>query len=208
MRAPLPSLRVIRVIVVSPGDVAAERKRLAMVVEELNRGLAPALGVEITLWRWETDASPGLHLRGPQGLIDDEMWLEHADFVIGIFWNRLGTPLPNAESGTAHELRRAWSLWRTTGRPQVLVYFCERRARLRTTSEAAQLHALFEFREAMPDEQMRWQYNSMTEFEREVRQHLTRHLLHGAPPLVEIASEAGALESVLERAWIDPEARR
>ena len=178
-----------------------------MVVEELNRGLAPEIGFEVKLWRWETDASPGLHLRGPQGLIDDEMELEHADVVIGVFWNRLGTPLPNAESGTAHELRRAWNLWRTSGRPQVLVYFCERRVRLKTTSDAAQLHALFEFREAMPAEQMRWQYETMTGFEREVRQHLTRHLLRLAKPVIEIASEARALENVLQPVWIDPESR-
>jgi hypothetical protein len=150
------SRRVVNVIAVSPGDVAAERKRLATVVDELNRGLAPELGFELRLWRWETDASPGLHPQGPQGLIDEEMRMEQADVVVGIFWNRLGTPLPTAESGTAHELRRAWDHWKKTGWPQVFLYFCERRARLKTASEATQLLALFTFREAIPPEQMRW----------------------------------------------------
>jgi hypothetical protein len=189
------------VIVVSPGDVAAERRRLAMVIDELNHGLAPELGLQVRLWRWEADASPGLHLQGPQGLIDDDMRMEHADVVIGIFWNRLGTPLPDAESGTAHELRRAWDLWRTTGRPQVFVYFCERRARLKTTSEAAQLHALFSFQEAMPPEQMRWHYETMTTFERDVRQHLTRHLLKLARPVIEIVSAELSLKSLRQDAW-------
>lgn len=159
-----------------------------MVIDELNRGLAPELGYEIELWRWEVDASPGLHLQGPQGLIDDDMRMDDADVVVGIFWNRLGRPVPDAESGTAHELRQAWSLWRSSGRPQVFVYFCQRRVRLTTVAEAAQLHALFTFREAMPAEQMRWDYATMMDFERDVRQHLTRHLLRLARSIVDIAS--------------------
>lgn len=195
------SARLIRVIAVSPGDVVRERKRLAAVVEELNGRLAFELGFELRLWRWETDASPGLHLKGPQGLIDDAMALEDADVVVGIFWNRLGTPTQTAKSGTAHELLRAWELWRKTGRPQVFVYFGERKARLKTTSEAAQLLALFEFRDAMPPEQMRWQYGTLHDFEREVRQHLTSHIMKLArtpePPedqAVSLATVAGFME--------------
>jgi hypothetical protein len=59
--------RVLRVVAVSPGDVVVERKRLQKVVDELNRRLAPAHGCLLSLWRWETDAHPGLHLEGPQG---------------------------------------------------------------------------------------------------------------------------------------------
>lgn len=172
-----------------------------MVVDELNRSLARELSYEVELWRWEVDASPGLHLEGPQGLIDDGMRMEDADLVIGIFWNRLGTPVPEAESGTAHELRRAWSQWRTAGRPQVFVYFCERKVRLKTVTEAAQLHALFRFREAIPAEQMRWQYATTMDFERDVRQHLTRYLLRLARPMIDIASGELGRTTVPQDTW-------
>ncbi len=198
---PSGAQRVVNVVVVSPGDVAGERRRIATVIEELNRGLAPELGLALKLWRWETDASPGLHFLGPQGLIDEDMRLESADLVVGIFWNRLGTPVFDAESGTAHELHRAWNLWSKTGRPQVFVYFCERRARLKTAAEAAQLQALFTFREAIPAEQMRWQYESVTSFERDVRQHLTRYLLKLARPAIEILREEVAVTTVRESTW-------
>jgi hypothetical protein len=195
------SPRIVNVIAVSPGDVAPERKRLATVIDELNRGLAPALGLVLKLWRWETDASPGLHLEGPQGLIDEEMCVHDAHVVVGVFWNRLGTPVPDAESGTAHELRRAWELWKNDGRPQVFIYFCERRARLKTTAAAAQLLALVTFREALPREQMYWEYDSVTAFERAVREHLTRHLLKLARTMDEAVNEKVVVQSLREDAW-------
>jgi hypothetical protein len=141
---------VIRVVAVSPGDVQNERERLQQVVDGLNRTLAPSRGCRLSLWRWETDAHPGLHLEGPQGLIDAAMAIEDADVVIGIFWTRFGTPTGDADSGTEHELRRAWAAWRERGRPQVKVYFCERESRAKRAAEAQQLARLLAFREAMP----------------------------------------------------------
>src|SRR5436190_19876431 len=131
--------RVVRIVAVSPSDVKRERELLALVVEELDRRVARAHGCRLSLWRWETDAHPGLHVEGPQGLIDGAMRIEDADVVVGIFWKRFGTPTHDASSGTEHELRRAWSAWQERGRPQVMVYFCERKSRQKNAADAAQL---------------------------------------------------------------------
>jgi tetratricopeptide (TPR) repeat protein len=170
-------VRVVRVVAVSPGDVRAERNRLEVVVDELNRGIARERGCRLSLWRWETDAHPGLHLEGPQGLIDDAMGIDDSDVVVGIFWKRFGTPTSDAGSGTEHELRRAWSAWQQRRRPQVMVYFCDRKHLPRDTAEAAQLQQLLSFREALPNEQLWWRYVTVADFERSVRQHLTAFLL-------------------------------
>jgi hypothetical protein len=140
--------RVVRVVAVSPGDVQPERERLEVVVDELNAGVARERGCRLSLWRWETDAHPGLHVEGPQGLIDDAMRIEDADVVVGIFWRRFGTPTLGAGSGTEHELRRAFSAWKQRARPQMMVYFGERKYMPRNSAEAAQLS----FREAMPEQ--------------------------------------------------------
>src|SRR5450755_4147349 len=100
-------VEVVRVVVVSPGDVAAERKAVVSVVDELNRRVAADKGCRLSVWRWETDARPGLHLEGPQGLIDERMQIADSDVVIGIFWKRFGTPTGDAQSGTEHELRKS-----------------------------------------------------------------------------------------------------
>jgi hypothetical protein len=169
--------RVVRVVVVSPGDVRAARDRLEAVVDELNRGVARERGCRLSLWRWETDAHPGLHGEGPQGLIDDAMRIEDADVVIGIFWRRFGTPTLDAGSGPEHELRRAWSAWRENGRPQVMVYFCQRPYMPKSTADAAQQQQVLRFREAMPEQQLWSTYATAGDFERAAREHLMAFVL-------------------------------
>jgi tetratricopeptide (TPR) repeat protein len=175
--------RVVRVVAVSPGDVQAERDRLKAVIDELNHGVARDRGCRLSLWRWETDAHPGLHVEGPQGVIDDAMCIEDADVVVGIFWKRFGTPTLDASSGTEHELRHAFSAWTKRGRPQVMVYFCDRGYMPRDTAEAAQLQQVLSFREALPTEQLWWRYVTVADFERAVRKHLTDFVLDLQPAL-------------------------
>jgi hypothetical protein len=143
-----------------------------MVIDELNRDLAPSRGQRFHLWRWETDAHPGIHLEGPQGLIDETMKIEDADVVIGIFWQRFGTPTGDSLSGTEHEMRRAWNAWRERGRFRIMVYFSERKSRPTSAAEARQLQELLSFRETMPNEQFWWTYEKPVHFERAVRLHL------------------------------------
>jgi hypothetical protein len=44
-----------------------ERDRLELVADELNDGVAQECGCRLSLWRWETDAHPGLHVEGRRG---------------------------------------------------------------------------------------------------------------------------------------------
>ncbi len=60
-------IRIVRIVLSSPGDVTAERDAFAKVVEELNRGTAAELGLRLELYLWETDAYPSFHPEGPQG---------------------------------------------------------------------------------------------------------------------------------------------
>ena len=114
----------IRVVLVSPGDVVKERAAAKRVVDELNGTIARG---RLALWRWESDARPGMHPEGPQGVIDELMDMASADLVIGVFWKRFGTATHDADSGTEHELRAAWSAWRERGHPDVMVYFSDSR---------------------------------------------------------------------------------
>jgi hypothetical protein len=98
----------LRVVLVSPGDVQAERLAAEAVVKELNRGEAEDRGVVLSLWRWETDSFPGLHLEGPQGQIDEHMRIEDAALVVGVFCGRFGTPTNEADSGTNTSFAARW----------------------------------------------------------------------------------------------------
>ena len=94
-------VNLFRIVVASPGDVQAERDALPAVLEELNRGLAATQNLRLELGRWETDAYPGFHLEGPQGLIDPILRIEDCDVLLGIFWKRFGTPTADAGSASA-----------------------------------------------------------------------------------------------------------
>ena len=123
-RKPMEMKHVIRVVLASPSDTQAERDEVSVVIGNLNQMHRDAGSpVLIELWRWETNAYPGLHLKGPQGLIDDSLRIEDADVLIGVFCQRFGTPVADAASGTAHEIQRAITAWNAKGAPQVMIYF-------------------------------------------------------------------------------------
>ena len=53
----MPQVRILRIVVASPGDVQAERNVLPAVIDELNNGIARDRGLRLELSRWETDVS-------------------------------------------------------------------------------------------------------------------------------------------------------
>jgi hypothetical protein len=169
-----PAKRVLRVVVASPSDVQKERNSLPVVLGELNDGIADYLGLELKLWRWETDAYPGFHADGPQGQIDRIMRIEDADIVIGIFWTRFGTAGVDGRTGTEHELLRAYETWQQRGLPHIMVYFSEQAHK---HVDAEQLLALQRFKQRLPKEGLWWSYAGASKFADVVRKHLTRLLL-------------------------------
>ena len=179
--APNSKERQLRVVVASPTDVADERERLSGVVDALNDEVAPFYGCRLKLLRWEQDVRPGMHTEGAQGLIDSFLDIPAADVVIGIFWRRFGTPTNDSDSGTEHELRRAWQAWKTEGRPDVMVYFREEAYLPTTSDEAEQWARVLRFREEMPFEQLWWGYPDVAAFAERVRKHLNM-LLKGTQP--------------------------
>lgn len=188
----------VRIVMVSPGDVADERAVAHSVVDELNRGVAAVRGCRLSLWRWETDARSGMHLDGPPGLIDELMDIEDADVVVGVFWKRFGTPTGDADSGTEHELRRAWAAREDQGRPEVMVYFCVRPYSPKTSEETTQWGRVLDFRRELPTQQLWWHYTTVRQFEQLLREHLTRFVLSGvaAPERVTVPDPAPAEAAV------------
>ena len=69
-------VRLLRIVVASPSDVQSERDAVSEVVDDLNRGTASERMLRIELSRWETDAYPGFHPEGPQGLIDKTLRIQ------------------------------------------------------------------------------------------------------------------------------------
>jgi len=170
-------VEILRVVVASPGDVQAERDTLSIVVDELNRTIASASGVRLEVTRWEKDAYPGFNVEGPQGLIDPVLRIEDCEVFIGIFWNRFGTPVRGAQSGTEHEFTCAYEAWKENSSPHIMFYFNQEPFIPASAEEVDQMARVIEFQRTFPSEGLWWPYSGPLQFERVVREHLTRFIL-------------------------------
>jgi hypothetical protein len=177
----MSQVRKLTIVVASPGDVQAERDALPGVIEELNNGIAGDRGLLLELARWETDAYPGFHIAGPQGLIDPILNIEDCDILIGIFWKRFGTATKDGQTGTEHEFQKACEAWDKSGRPQIMVYFNQKAASPQSVEEADQWRRVLEFREGFPKEGLWWPYINKSQFEKQIRQHLTKFIIQELP---------------------------
>lgn len=173
-------MRHLRIVLASPSDVQPERDVLPGVIEELNRGLGAVLGVDLKLYRWETDACPGFHPEGPQGLIDPILRIEDSDLLIGIFWKRFGKPTKGAGSGTEHEFLTAYEAWKKAGRPQIMMYFKEAPYSPKTREETEQWGKVLDFKANFPKEGLWWPVKTTNKFKELVRQHLSGWLRDNA----------------------------
>ena len=180
-----------RVILIAPDDVENELEAIRTVVEQANQ-LRPR--ERLTIWNWRTDATPGMHLDGPQGLTDKQMRISEADLVIAVFWSRLGTPVKDEDSGTAHELRLAWKSWKATGKPTVWIYFCMRAIPQSAYEDPDQFPKLVSFRKSLPKEQVFSEFESVEELQRDFTKHLGIWLNENDPEPID---EPGILKGVL-----------
>jgi hypothetical protein len=188
MEAESSQVRVLRVVLASPGDVKAEREVLPRVLDELNRGVAADRGLRLELSRWETDAYPGFHPEGPQALIDPILRVDDCDMLVGIFWRRFGTPVKGSLSGTEHEIRKAYEAWKRTGRPHIMIYFSQRGYTPKSREETDQWGQVLEFKQNFPAEGLWWHYKGKAQFESLAREHLTQ-VLRNQFPAKQLASE-------------------
>lgn len=80
---------VFKVMIASPGDVAAERNVIREVITEWNNVNADARRTVLLPVGWETHSVPEMGDR-PQAIINKQI-LGGCDLLVGVFWTRLGT---------------------------------------------------------------------------------------------------------------------
>ena len=114
------TVRLIRVFVSSPGDVAEERKALDHVVASINRTDGQTRGVRLELFRWEQDVVPRIG-PPPQQVVDDQT--PAYDIYIGIMSTRFDTPTGRHGSGTEKEFKDALKNRKVAGMPWIVFYF-------------------------------------------------------------------------------------
>jgi WD40 repeat protein len=129
----------LRIFISSPGDVAAERRRAALVIEKLAKDYARFFKIEPYLWETEPMLASG-HFQ------DAILAPGETDILILILWARLGTPLPEEKyrgidgrtpvTGTEWEFETALAAHQRRGTPDLLAYKKKASPKAEYTSES------------------------------------------------------------------------
>lgn len=118
----MDNVKLIKCFIGSPSDVSEERKACDEVIAAINREVGDEKGVRIETIRWEKDSHPAIGDDG-QAVINSQLHPENADFFIGIFWCKFGSPTLRAESGTEEEFNLAYERWLNTHSNKIQFYF-------------------------------------------------------------------------------------
>jgi formylglycine-generating enzyme required for sulfatase activity len=177
--------KTVRVVVVCPGDVADERERVRRIAADIERSWGDWLGLShMRVWSWDTDAHPGFHPQGAQGVIDEQMKITDCDLVIGIFWQRLGTrdDKLGGKTGTEHEIGLAEEALKNSNRPAVWIYVSDRPPEIRETSGWFGYAQLKEYVDEVGRRGLVRHYLLPEEFGDRVRRDLEEYLKRRFPP--------------------------
>lgn len=168
---------VLRVLVASPSDVPDARNAVEDALHSWNRVHATTRNVVLLPWRWETDSVPllGGH---PQEIINAQ-GVEGADIVVALFGSRLGSPTPDAVSGTVEEIERAVN----SGKP-VHLYFS--RAPLPHDVDTAQLEGLRNFKNKIRERGLLGEFDDIRQLENQIWSAIEHDLAKIDPSITEV----------------------
>ena len=176
-----------KIFVASPGDVKEEREIVSLITGEIDGNFSERFQTKFKTIRWETDSWPDFG-EDAQDVINKQ--IGEYDVFVGIMLKRFGTPTNRASSGTEEEFERAYNCFRKFGRPKIMFYFKTTPFYTTHLEELDHLIKVINFRKKLEDlGGLYWEYNDSLEFERNVRQHLTKQVLSSFEPILSARPE-------------------
>jgi len=156
---------LVRGLVASPGDVPKERQAVTDVIVAWNATHSWDRAIIIEPVKWESHSVP---LQGdrPQSLINKQL-LRKCDFLVGVFWTRLGTDTGVAPSGTVEEIREF-----IAEKKPVLLYFSDQPV-APGSIDPAQWEKLQAFKKEMRGAGLQQDYSDVNDFRLSLFRHLT-----------------------------------
>ena len=156
--------KVLRVMIVSPSDVAKERELITDVIQEWMDAKSDDKRIVTMPLKWETHSAPELNKR-PQEIINTEV-VDLCDFAIGVFWSRIGTPTGLYQSGSIEEIDRIGK-----ANKLVLCYFSKIGKPVEEI-DIEQLNKLNEFKKNTYKNGLVYSYRDIVDFKENLRKHL------------------------------------
>ena len=154
-----------RCLLVSPGDVEAERGAVSELVGQWNAQVGPVLGCRVELVRWETHAVPDASDE-PQKVLNRQI-VDDCDFGMAVFWARLGSATSSHKSGSVEEIDRLLERG-----ARVLIYFNVAPIPQERLQDQ-QFSQLQEFKKRMQSRGLLGSYNGIPDLRTQIQLHLT-----------------------------------
>jgi len=189
--------KVFNVMIASPGDVASERSIIRDVIYEWNAVHSSSRNIVLLPVGWESHSSPEMGGK-PQEIINHQV-LDKCDFLVGVFWTRIGTPTSEYASGTVEEIEKHIK----TEKPAML-YFSSQPVALDSV-DTKQVEALKKFKESCQSRGLYESYDSHADFKEKFYRHLQLKL-NEHPMFKDIETEA--IGDVIESSTILPQLSR
>lgn len=154
---------ILRALIASPGDLLEERVAIPEVIAAWNATHSWPRAAIIEPVKWESHSVP-LQEGRPQALINQQLG-DFCDFLIGLFWTRLGTNTGVAASGTVEEIQE----FIAADKP-VLLYYSKKA--LPHDLDIEQFEKLKAFKKEMRPKGIQHDYDNLVD----LRGNLDRHL--------------------------------
>lgn len=167
------SANVYKVFLASPSDVPKERQIARDTIQRWNELHSEKAGVILQAIGWETHSYSAMGERA-QGVLNKQI-LKDSDFLIGMFWTRIGTPTGEHESGTLEEIREHIN----AGKP-AMICFSDQPVQMGSVNQE-QYNKLMEFKAECYDKGLVSTYETLESFKNIVHDSLVRRANSGDP---------------------------
>ncbi|MGI2125719.1 hypothetical protein [Shewanella oncorhynchi] len=160
------SANVYKIFLASPSDVAKERQVARDTINKWNELHSEETGIILQAIGWETHSFSSMGDRA-QGVLNKQI-LQDADFLIGMFWTRIGTPTGDHESGTLEEIKEHID----AGKP-AMICFSDQPVQMGSV-EQEQYNKLMEFKKECYGKGLVTGYDSLEAFKIIINDSLVR----------------------------------
>lgn len=156
--------KVFNVMIASPGDVASERTIIRDVIYEWNAVHSESRNIVLLPIGWESHSSPEMG-SSAQDIINKQV-LDKCDFLVGVFWTRIGTATSEYASGTVEEIEK-----HIASEKPAMLYFSSQPVALDSV-ELKQVEELNEFKKSCQSRGLYEGYDSHADFKEKFYRHL------------------------------------
>jgi formylglycine-generating enzyme required for sulfatase activity/energy-coupling factor transporter ATP-binding protein EcfA2 len=176
------NIRTVRILIVSPSDVAVEREIAVAVINEWNIRNKDIHKLELEAVLWEFHSAPESGDR-VQGILNKQI-VDKCDFAIAIFWKWIGPYTGVAPGGAVEEVQRLMQAGK-----QVMFYFSNASYRTKDV-DLEQVAAIEQFKKSLQKNALVLDYYERHEFKDKLFHQLDLNLKRW----YKLSAETGAIE--------------